>query len=42
MDYLEGYGFLSFARKCKEQLFDTGLDPVKLLPKKLFRKQVNL
>ena len=28
--YVKGYGFLSFAGKYKKQLFDTGLDVVKL------------
>ena len=27
--YVEGYGFLSFARKYKKQLLDTGLDASK-------------
>ena len=28
--YVKGYGFLSFARKYKKQLLDTGLDAVKI------------
>ena len=28
-----GYGFLSFARKCKKQLLDTGLDALKTASK---------
>ena len=32
--YVKGYGFLSFARKFKKQLLDTGLDASKkLVPK---------
>ena len=27
--YIKGYGFLSFARKYKKQLLDTGLDTSK-------------
>ena len=27
--YVKRYGFLSFARKCKKQLIDTGLDASK-------------
>ena len=27
--YVKGYGFLSFARKYKKQLLDTGLDSLK-------------
>ena len=27
--YVKGYGFLSFARKCKKCLLDTGLDALK-------------
>ena len=33
--YVKGYGFLSFARKYKKQLLDTGLDAVKTASKKL-------
>ena len=36
--YAKGYVFLSFARKYKKQLLDTGLDAVKLLPKKVVHK----
>ena len=32
--YVNRYGFLSFARKCKKQLLDTGLDSLKILRKK--------
>ena len=37
--YVRGYRFLSFARKYKKQLLDTGLDAVK---SRLSIKQVNL
>ena len=37
--YVRGYRFLSFARKYKKQLLDTGLDAVK---SRLSTKQVNL
>ena len=37
--YVRGYRFLSFARKYKKQLLDTGLDVVK---SRLSIKQVNL
>ena len=37
--YVRGYRFLSFARKYKKQLLDTGLDAVK---SRLSLKQVNL
>ena len=33
--YVKGYGLLSFARKCKKQLLDTGLDAVKTANKKV-------
>ena len=39
--YVKGYEFLSFAKKCKEQLLDTGLDASKKLVRKageFFRK----
>ena len=36
--YVKGYGFLSFARKCKKQLLDTGLDAVKTACKKVVHK----
>ena len=36
--YVEGYGLLSFARKYKKQLLDTGLDPVKIASKKAVHK----
>ena len=37
--YVKGYGFSSFARKYRKQLFDTGLDPLKTAPKKWSIKQ---
>ena len=40
--YVKGYGFLSFARKYKKQLFNTGLDSLKTASKKVVHKQVNL
>ena len=33
-NYVKGYGFLSFARKYKKQLFDTGLESLKTAYKK--------
>ena len=36
--YIKGYGFLSFARKYKKQLLDTGLDSLKTASKKVFHK----
>ena len=36
--YVKGYGFLSFARKYKKQLLDTGLDSVKTASKKVVHK----
>ena len=36
--HVKGYGFLSFARKYKKQLLDTGLDAVKTASKKVFHK----
>ena len=36
--YVKGYGFLSFARKYKEQLLDTGLDSLKTASKKVINK----
>ena len=36
--YVRGYGFLSFARKYKKQLLDTGLAAVKTASKKLVHK----
>ena len=36
--YVEGYGFLSFPRKHKKQLLDTGLDSLKIASKKLVHK----
>ena len=32
--YVKGYGFVSFARKYKKQLLDTGLDNLKTASKK--------
>ena len=37
-NYFKGYGFLSFGRKHKKQLLDTGLDPVKTASKKVVHK----
>ena len=34
----KGYGFLSFARKYKKQLLDTGLDAVKTASRKVVHK----
>ena len=36
--YVKGYGILSFARKYKKQLLDTGLDSLKTTFKKGFHK----
>ena len=36
--YVKGYGFLSFARKYKKQLLDTGLDAVKTASEKVVHK----
>ena len=36
--YVKGYGFLSFARKYKKQLLNTGLDAVKPASKKVVHK----
>ena len=36
--YVKGYGFLSFARKYKKQVLDTGLDAVKAGSKKVVHK----
>ena len=36
--YVKGYRFLSFARKYKKQLLDTGLDALKSASKKLGHK----
>ena len=36
--YFEGYGFLSFARKYKRQLLDTGLNSLKTTSKKVVDK----
>ena len=36
--YVKGYGFLSFVRKYKKQLLDTGLHAVKTTSKKLVHK----
>ena len=36
--HAKGYGFLSFARKNKKQLFDTGLDALKTTSKKVVHK----
>ena len=37
-EYFKGYGFLSFARKYKKQLLDTGVDAVKTASKKVVHK----
>ena len=37
-EYVKGYGFLSFARKYKKQLLDTGVDAVKTASKKVIHK----
>ena len=34
--YVKGYRFLSFARKYKKQLLDTGVDSLKFSSKKVF------
>ena len=36
--HVKGYRFLSFARKYKKQLFDTGLDSLKTASKKVVHK----
>ena len=36
--YVKVYGYLSFARKYKKQLLDTGLDVVKASSKKVVHK----
>ena len=36
--YGTGYGFLSFARKYKKKLLNTGLDAIKAAPKQLVHK----
>ena len=36
--YFKGYGFLSFVRKYKKQLLDTGLDSSKTASKKIVHK----
>ena len=36
--YVKGYGFLSFARKYKKQLLDTGLDSLKTPPAKVVHR----
>ena len=36
--YVEGYGFVSFARKYKQQFLDTGLDFLKTASKKVVHK----
>ena len=37
-EYVKEYGFLSFARKYKKQLLDTGVDAVKTASKKVVHK----
>ena len=36
--YVKGYNFLSFVRKCKKQLLDTGLDSLKNACQKVVHK----
>ena len=36
--HVKGYGFLSFARKCKKQLLDTELDALKTVSRKVVHK----
>ena len=36
--YVKGYGFLSFAKKYKKHLLDTGLDSLKSTSKKVVQK----
>ena len=36
--YIKGYGFLSFARKYKKELLDTGLYSLNTASKKVFHK----
>ena len=36
--YVKGYKFLSFVRKCKKQLLDTGLDSLKNACQKVAQK----
>ena len=36
--YVKGYRFLSFARKYKKQLLDTGIDSLKIASKKVVHK----
>ena len=36
--YIKGYGFLSFARKYKKQLMDTGLDNLKTTSEKVVHR----
>ena len=36
--YVKEYRFLSFPRKCKKQLLDTGLDALKIASKKVVHK----
>ena len=38
--YVKGYGFLSFARKYKKQLLDTGLDSLKTGSKNVVHEAV--
>ena len=33
--HVKGYGFFSFARKCRKQLLDTGPDALKTVSKKV-------
>ena len=36
--YVKGYNFISFVRKCKKQLLDTGLDSLKNACQKVVHK----
>ena len=36
--YIKEYGFLSFAKKCRKQSFDTGVDALKTASKKVVHK----
>ena len=40
--YVRGIWFLSFARKYRKQLMDTGLDSSTTASKKYYTKQVNI
>ena len=40
--YIKGYGFLSFARKYKKQILDTGLDSLKPTSEKVVHRASEL